>query len=108
MQTRTRGPRASRNTAARSGGSHPRANGTTGRCPSAQLSAFPCPLGWERTSGGLTWAITYLTHPVGVAHDTARYGYRKADRAYPGPDAVHEEIAAARRIVQGGGETTGD
>lgn len=31
--------------------------------------------------------------------DNARYWYRKADRAFPGPDAVQQEIAAARRKV---------
>ena len=32
----------------------------------------------------------------------ARYWYRKTDRAFPGADAVHEEIAAARIRVLGG------
>ena len=34
--------------------------------------------------------------------DNARSWYGKADRAFPGPDAVQAEIAAARRVVQGG------
>jgi hypothetical protein len=44
----------------------------------------------------------------GIAHtlegdlDNARYWYRKADRAFPGSDAVQQEIAAARLMVQGG------
>ena len=32
----------------------------------------------------------------------ARYWYRRAGRAYPGPDAVQSEIAAARRSLEGG------
>jgi hypothetical protein len=46
----------------------------------------------------------------GIAHvlegdlDNARYWYRKADRVFPGSDAVEQEIAAARLIVQGGAE----
>jgi hypothetical protein len=41
----------------------------------------------------------------GIAHtlegdlDNARYWYRKVRRPFPGPDAVHEEIAAARRAL---------
>jgi len=41
----------------------------------------------------------------GIAHtlegdlDNARYWYRRAGRAFPGPDAVQDEIAAARRAL---------
>jgi hypothetical protein len=41
----------------------------------------------------------------GIAHtlegdlDNARYWYRKVRRPFPGPDAVREEIAAARRAL---------
>ena len=31
--------------------------------------------------------------------DNARYWYRRADRPFPGADAVREEIAAARRAA---------
>jgi len=31
--------------------------------------------------------------------DNARYWYDKADRAFPGPEAVQQEIAAARRTL---------
>ena len=34
----------------------------------------------------------------------ARYWYRKAEREFPGAEAVHSEISAARRAV----ETAGD
>jgi hypothetical protein len=45
----------------------------------------------------------------GIAHtlegdlDNARYWYRRAERAFPGPDAVQTELAAARKTVQGAG-----
>ena len=32
--------------------------------------------------------------------DNARGWYRRAERAFPGPEAVQEEIAAARRAVE--------
>jgi hypothetical protein len=41
----------------------------------------------------------------GIAHtlegdlDNARYWYRKVRRPFPGPDAVQQEIAAARRVL---------
>jgi hypothetical protein len=31
--------------------------------------------------------------------DNARYWYRKADREFPGPEAVQSEISAARHAV---------
>ena len=34
--------------------------------------------------------------------NNARYWYRKAKRAFPGPNAVQAEIAAARQAVRGG------
>ena len=41
-----------------------------------------------------------LVHTLEGDLDNARYWYRKADRDFPGPDAVHEEIAAARTALQ--------
>ena len=38
-----------------------------------------------------------------TAADNAQGWYRKTDRAYPGPEAVQAEIAAARRAVHGAG-----
>jgi hypothetical protein len=49
----------------------------------------------------------------GIAHtlegdlDNARYWYRKAERAFPGREAVQEEIAAARARVRGGASPGG-
>jgi hypothetical protein len=43
----------------------------------------------------------------GIAHtlegdlDNARYWYRTAGRPFPGPDAVQQEIAAARHALGG-------
>ena len=38
-----------------------------------------------------------LVHTLEGDLGNARYWYRKAGRAFPGPDAVREEIAAARQ-----------
>lgn len=39
-----------------------------------------------------------IVHTLEGDLDNARYWYRKADRAFPGPEAVQEEIALFRRI----------
>ncbi len=44
-----------------------------------------------------------IVHTLEGDLDNARYWYRKADRAFPGLEAVQQEIAAARRVV--GGDT---
>jgi len=38
-----------------------------------------------------------IVHTLEGDLGNARYWYRKAGRAFPGPDAVREEIAAARQ-----------
>jgi hypothetical protein len=43
-----------------------------------------------------------IVHALEGDLDNARYWYRRADRAFPGRDAVQEEIAAARRTAQAG------
>ena len=40
-----------------------------------------------------------IVHTLEGDLDNARYWYRKADRAFPGPEAVQQEIAAARRTL---------
>ena len=45
-----------------------------------------------------------IVHTLEGDLDNARYWYRRADRAFPGPDAVQGEIAAARTTVQRGTE----
>jgi hypothetical protein len=40
-----------------------------------------------------------IVHTLEGDLDNARYWYRKTDRTFPGPDAVQEEIAAARTAL---------
>jgi hypothetical protein len=40
-----------------------------------------------------------IVHTLEGDLDNARYWYRKADREFPGPDAVARELAAARRTL---------
>jgi glycine cleavage system aminomethyltransferase T len=42
-----------------------------------------------------------IVHTLEGDLDNARYWYRRAERAFPGRDAVQEEIAAAQRRLQG-------
>lgn len=44
-----------------------------------------------------------IVHTIEGDLDNARYWYRKAHRAFPGPEAVQAEIAAARVEMRGGG-----
>ncbi|HET7341694.1 MAG TPA: hypothetical protein VFL90_09540 [Methylomirabilota bacterium] len=40
-----------------------------------------------------------IVHTLEGDLDNARYWYRKADRVFRGPDAVRDELAAARRAL---------
>jgi hypothetical protein len=40
-----------------------------------------------------------IVHTLEGDFDNAQYWYRKADRVFRGPDAVQEELAAARRSL---------
>jgi hypothetical protein len=42
-----------------------------------------------------------IVHTMEGDLDNARYWYRRAERAFPGPAAVRGEIAAARRVLAG-------
>jgi hypothetical protein len=42
-----------------------------------------------------------IVHTLEGDLDNARYWYRRAKREFPGPAAVKDEIAAARRAVAG-------
>jgi hypothetical protein len=42
-----------------------------------------------------------IVHTIEGDLDNARYWYRKADRAFPGPEALEQELAAARRTLPG-------
>ena len=44
-----------------------------------------------------------IVHTLEGDLNNARYWYRQADRPFLGPDAVHDEIAAARRQLQSDG-----
>ena len=41
-----------------------------------------------------------IVHMLEGDLDNARYWYRKTDRVFPGPDAIQDEITAARRAVE--------
>ena len=55
----------------------------------------------QREKSALAAWLHGIVHTLEGDLDNARYWYRRADRAFPGPDAVQGEIAAARQIVQG-------
>jgi hypothetical protein len=40
-----------------------------------------------------------IVHTLEGDLDNARYWYRKADREFPGPEAIERELAAARRTL---------
>jgi hypothetical protein len=42
-----------------------------------------------------------IVHTLEGDLENARYWYRRADRAFRGPEAVRDEIAAARRQLEG-------
>ncbi len=48
-----------------------------------------------------------IVHTLEGDLDNARYWYRRADRAFPGRDAVQAEIAAARQALEGASEPAG-
>lgn len=43
-----------------------------------------------------------IVHTLEGDLENARHWYRKADRVFPGPEAVQEEINAARKMVREG------
>jgi hypothetical protein len=53
----------------------------------------------KETSALAAW-LHGIVHTLEGDLDNARYWYRKANRVFPGPDAVQDEISAARRAVQ--------
>ena len=60
----------------------------------------------QETSALAAW-LHGIVHTLEGDLDNARYWYRQADRFFPGRDAVHGEIAAARRMAQVGTEPGG-
>ena len=58
----------------------------------------------QREKSALAAWLHGIVHTLEGDLDNARYWYRRADRAFPGPDAVQAEIAAARQGLQDGAE----
>jgi hypothetical protein len=52
----------------------------------------------DETSTLAAW-LHGIVHTLEGDLDNARYWYRKADRVFRGPEAVAEELAAARRSL---------
>jgi hypothetical protein len=52
----------------------------------------------EDTSALAAW-LHGIVHTLEGDLDNAQYWYRKADRVFRGPDAVGDEIAAARQAL---------
>lgn len=50
--------------------------------------------------GALAAWLHGIVHTLEGDLDNARYWYRRADRAFPGPSAVRAEITAARRALE--------
>ena len=55
----------------------------------------------QKESSGLASWLHGIVHTLEGDLDNAQYWYRKTDRTVPGPGAVQQEIAAARRAVEG-------
>jgi len=56
------------------------------------------------TSALAAW-LHGIVHTIEGDLDNAQHWYRKADRVFPGRDAVDREIAAARSAVRDGAES---
>jgi len=54
----------------------------------------------KETSTLAAW-LHGIVHTLEGDLDNARYWYRKTDRVFRGPEAVQEEIAAARTVLTG-------
>ena len=54
----------------------------------------------QKESSNLAAWLHGIVHTLEGDLDNARYWYRKADRVFPGPAAVQNEIAAARKMLE--------
>ncbi|PYN95175.1 MAG: hypothetical protein DMD91_25690 [Candidatus Rokuibacteriota bacterium] len=54
----------------------------------------------QKESSNLAAWLHGIVHTLEGDLDNARYWYRKADRVFPGPAAVQDEIAAARKMLE--------
>ncbi len=57
----------------------------------------------QDTSALAAW-LHGIVHILEGDLDNARYWYRRADRVFPGREAVEKEIAAARQVARVGSE----
>ena len=55
----------------------------------------------QKDSSGLAAWLHGIVHTIEGDLDNARYWYRKAERDFPGPEALERELAAARRTLPG-------
>jgi hypothetical protein len=55
----------------------------------------------QAQDSGLAAWLHGIVHTLEGDLDNARYWYRKAGRAFPGPGAVQQELAVVRRAVLG-------
>jgi hypothetical protein len=55
----------------------------------------------QKESSSLAAWMHGIVHTLEGDLDNARYWYRHAEREFPGPEAVKDEIAAARRALSG-------
>jgi hypothetical protein len=53
----------------------------------------------QKEHGTLAAWLHGIVHTIEGDLDNAQYWYRRADRVFPGPDAVQAEITAARKQV---------
>jgi hypothetical protein len=53
----------------------------------------------QKDSSGLAAWLHGIVHTIEGDLDNARYWYRKAERDFPGPEALERELAAARRTL---------
>jgi len=60
----------------------------------------------QRERSALAAWLHGIVHTLEGDLENARYWYRRARRAFPGPDAVATEIAQARRALEGGAGRT--
>jgi hypothetical protein len=56
----------------------------------------------QKESSSLAAWLHGIVHTLEGDLDNARYWYRRAKRAFPGPEAVAAEIGEARRALDGG------
>ena len=90
-----------RNGGGRHGARDESARPSGGAAGGGGLAARPHEIVQAETSELAAW-LHGIVHTLEGDLDNARYWYRKASREFPGPENVHDEIAAAARRVSAG------